>query len=87
LPRLQTDSTLLDAEKHFNFLKNECFGGRSFDMITLFRGSQHGFRASEFHKRVDNKDDILYLIKSDEHNRTFGGYFKVKLTPAAEDTY
>jgi hypothetical protein len=28
LPRLQTDSNLLDAEKHFNFLKNECFGGR-----------------------------------------------------------
>jgi hypothetical protein len=28
LPRLQTDSTLLDAEKHFNFLKNDCLGGR-----------------------------------------------------------
>ena len=55
-------------------------------MITFFRGSEHGFRASEFHKRVDNKDEILYLIKSDEHNRTFGGYFKVKLTPAPDNT-
>jgi hypothetical protein len=87
LPRLQTDSKLLDPEKHFNFIKNECFGGRNFDITTLFRGSEHGFTAAEFHKRVDNHENILYLIKTNEHNRTFGGYFKVKVTKSADDTH
>ena len=30
---------------------------------------------------VDDKDHILYLIKTEEHNRTFGGYFSVELLP------
>jgi hypothetical protein len=47
--KLQTDSVLLDAAKNFNFIKNECFGGRNFEISTLFRGSVDGFSAFGFH--------------------------------------
>ena len=54
--------------------------------MTVFRGSEHGFTAEEFHKRVDNKDDILYVIRTEQHNRTFGGYFKIKMIKSSNDT-
>ena len=55
-------------------------------MSSIFRATEHGFKVGEFHKRVDEKDDILYLIKT-EHNRTFGGYYKVKLTKQSQGKY
>ena len=80
--RLKIDTTtLIDPNKHFNFIKNECFGGRAFEMKRIFSGSQNGFTAAEFHCLVDNNDHIMYIIKS-EHDRTFGGYCSVKLQPS-----
>ena len=55
-------------------------------MTTVFQSAKHGYAASEFHKRVDNLDNILYIVKSEEHNRTFGGYYKIKMIPSANDT-
>jgi len=53
----------------------------------VFRGSEHGFTAAEFHKRVDNKDDILYVIRTEEqYNRTFGGYFKINMIKSSDGT-
>ena len=50
-------------------------------MNKIFRGTEDGFTAAKFHELVANKNDILYLINSDEFNRTFGGYFSVLLKP------
>ena len=36
---------------------------------------------------VDNKDHILYVIQTEQHNRTFGGYLSVKLSSANQDKY
>ena len=77
---------MLDVSRHFNFLKNDCFGGRNFSLTTVFQGTKHGYKASEFHKRVDNLENILYIVKSEEHNRTFGGYYKIKMIPSSDDT-
>ena len=76
-PKLKVDSMMLDAEKHYNFIKNECFGGREFDMNRLFRGTENGFTPAAYHQLVDNKTDILYLISTVEHKRTFGGYYSI----------
>ena len=77
---------MIETDEDFEFLTKECFGGKNFEMKTLFRGTEHGFKKNEFWKRVHNQENVFYLIKS-EHNRTFGGFFKVKLTQAANDTY
>ena len=78
-PKLVIDSKLMDSVKHFDFIKNQCFNGRELSFKKIFRGSEDGFTASKFHSMVDNQDHILYLIQTEQHNRTFGGYFSVNL--------
>ena len=39
----------------------------------LFRASEHGFTAADFHQRCDNKEDTLVLIRT-EFGKTIGGY-------------
>ena len=75
VPQKKINSKYIDSEKHFNFIKNKCFGGREFEIKRVYSTDEHAFTGAAFHKEVDFKDDILYVINS-EHNRTFGGYFK-----------
>jgi hypothetical protein len=44
---------------------------QNFDL--LYRGSLHGFKASDFHKKCDNIPKTLTIIKSTNGN-IFGGY-------------
>ena len=55
-------------------------------MTTVFQGTKHGYTASEYRKRVDNLENILYIVKSEENNRTFGGYYKIKMIPSSNGT-
>jgi hypothetical protein len=48
------------------------------------RGSVDGFSARAFHKKCDNKENMLCLFESDQ-GYVFGGYTKVGFTaPLAE---
>ncbi len=47
--------------------------------MPLFNSIQHGFTRSEFQRIVGDKDSVLYLIKTEEHKRTFGGYYSVRM--------
>ena len=42
----------------------------------LYSGSMHGFEASNFHSRCDNKGPTLTIIKTTQ-GHTFGGYTKI----------
>ena len=47
--------------------------------MPLFNSLQHGFTRTEFQRIVGDKDNVLYLIKTEEHKRTFGGYYSVRM--------
>ena len=40
----------------------------------IYRGSQHGFKAKDFHENCDGKADTLTLIRSSGCSNIFGGY-------------
>jgi len=42
----------------------------------LYRGSEHGFRASYFHAMCDNKGKSLSIVKTDQ-GIVFGGYTNI----------
>ena len=39
----------------------------------LYRASEHGFKASDFHSKCDNKGKTISLIQ-DTNDNVFGGY-------------
>ena len=51
----------------------------------IFRASEHGFKASAFHKNCDNINDTLVLVRS-EFDRTIGGYSHYKWNDERKDT-
>ena len=51
-------------------------------MEPIFRASQHGFKASDFHSRCDNIENTLVLLRN-EYGKTLGGYTPVKWNAAS----
>ncbi len=43
----------------------------------IYRGSDHGFKAVDFHNKCDDKGATLIIIKS-EHQKIFGGFTNVQ---------
>jgi hypothetical protein len=58
----------------------DSFEGRKWTL--LYRGSEHGFRAQNFHERCDGKPNTLTIIQSKEESgfpsRIFGGFTPVR---------
>lgn len=52
------------------------FGGKSFKVELLMRGSAHGFSANAFHELCDGKGPTLSIIES-EQGKVFGGFTTV----------
>ena len=48
----------------------------------LFRASEHGFSADTFHKKCDNKEDTLVLVRTN-FGKTIGGYTHYPWTSAS----
>jgi hypothetical protein len=44
----------------------------------IYRASQDGFEANDFHSKCDQKPNTLMIIKS-EHGNIFGGYTEQKI--------
>ena len=67
---------ILDADT-IQFL-TECTAasGKSVsNMKLLYKATVHGFKASDFHGKCDNKAPTLVIIKNDQ-NQVFGGFTK-----------
>ena len=47
----------------------------------LYKGSEHGFTSSQYHKRCDGKSPLLCIVESNHHS-IFGGY----TTKSSKDT-
>ena len=69
--KIMPDSKIGMKYDEVNFIK-ECFD-RPFETELLYRGSDHGFAAKDFHTKCDNKGANISIIKS-EHGLIFGGY-------------
>jgi hypothetical protein len=52
----------------------------------LLRGSRDGFGATDFHKRCDNKEATVILVKSTT-NHIFGGFAPKSWTSPSSDTW
>ena len=46
----------------------------------IYRGSRDSFKASAYHKKVDNQGTQVVLIISKNHNQIFGGYMDIPET-------
>eukprot|EP01084_Bolivina_argentea_P096495 173475_1 len=74
------ESTILTINDEFDFLKllsNKIPNNKQFNL--LFRASEHGFKANEFHKKCDNNGATISIIKSHFGN-VFGGYTTIPWT-------
>ena len=49
---------------------------KKYKIELIFRGSEDGFAAADFHKKCDEKGTTLIIIKS-EHQKIFGGFTDV----------
>ena len=68
---------LLFLEKRLNEI--EYFSGKKFNFNLLYRATLDGDKASTFHKICDNKNNLLFLIKTNDYLR-FGGFMTQKIT-------
>ena len=50
-------------------------GNKSFITYMLYRGSEHGWKLTDFHSRCDNKGPTISLFKSKDGD-VIGGYSK-----------
>ena len=64
-------------EKRLNEI--EYFSGKKFNFNLLYRATLDGDKASTFHKICDNKNNLLFLIKTNDYLR-FGGFMTQKIT-------
>ena len=68
-----TDSVILAGIKQFKDLMSLCEFSIDQKWNLIYRASQDGVEASQFHSKCDNKPNTLVIIKS-EHGNVFGGY-------------
>lgn len=50
----------------------------------LFRGTEHGFTLPAFHSCIDGKGPLLFVVKSAQYNKVFGGYTSKPWTTPAD---
>jgi hypothetical protein len=79
-PEFSLDSNILVNLKKEFLLLCEFKWNQEFKL--LYRGSLHGFRASDFHTKCDNIPKTVTVIKAAESGNIFGGY-----TEATWDTH
>ena len=70
------DGKLINYQEHAAFFK-ECFENRAFELKRIFRASEHDFTIAKFHELCDNKGPTLFVGKSEQHNKIFGGFISV----------
>ena len=77
-PKPVIDTKLIDLEKELPKLE-EWFDGKKLQLERLYRGSQDGFLAENFHSLCDGKGPTLTVVESEQGKR-FGGYTAVPWT-------
>ena len=75
------DSKIIQNEKEQLLIENRLkqipiFANKKFLTHLLFNSTYHGDRAYTFHKKCDNKNNLLFLIKTKKQLR-FGGFTSV----------
>ena len=48
-------------------------------MTLLYKGSKDGYTADDFLQKCNNKNKLLVLIRSWEHDKVFGGYIDITI--------
>jgi hypothetical protein len=66
------DTKLIDLEKELPKLE-EWFDGKKLHLEKIYRGSEDGFLAENFHKLCDSKSPTLTVVES-SMGKKFGGY-------------
>jgi hypothetical protein len=80
------DGKLINYQEHADFFK-ECFENRAFELKRIFRASEHEFAIAKFHELCDNKGPNLFVGKSEQHEKTFGGFTSVNWNKDRHDNY
>ena len=84
----QIDSKVLELKgtvtKDLEFINKALNNPKQIELI--FRGSEHGFRASEFHRLCDNTEDTFVLVRT-EFGRTVAGYTHYKWNEMPNGNY
>jgi hypothetical protein len=68
-----TDSVILAGSEQFRDLMYLCEFPIDQKWNLIYRATQDGFKASQFHSKCDDKSNTLVIIKS-ENDNIFGGY-------------
>jgi TLD len=55
------------------------------ELELLFRGTRDGFTLPAFHEKLDGNNQLIFFVKSAEHNRVFGGYTALPWTTPKTD--
>ncbi len=72
------DGKLINYQEHAAFFK-ECFENRAFELKRIFRASENEFSIAKFHELCDNTGATLFVGKSEQYEKTFGGFTSVNL--------
>jgi hypothetical protein len=83
---LEIDSKILVEFSTKDLLFKICGFDSSQKWTLLYRGSQHGFKASNFHAKCDNIPKTLTIIKTNKRN-VFGGYTEATWESPTTETW
>lgn len=62
--------------------------GKEVESMTLgFRASFHGCSYRNFHKLLDDKGPVLFIMKSKTYGKTFGGFIDQSFSNSQSSTY
>lgn len=67
-------SKILTTPEQLNLLK-KWLKKEYLNLKLLYRGSRDGFTGSSFHSRCNSKSETITLVKTQNTNKIFGGYF------------
>lgn len=77
------NSNIIDSQDLKSELAKVCEFQINQRFELLYRGSEHNFSWTEFHRKCDNKSPTLVIVKSVD-GCIFGGYTKVNWNPTTE---
>lgn len=83
---MEIDSNILVEFSTKELLFKICDFDLSQKWTLLYRGSQHGFKASDFHAKCDNIPKTLTIIKTNKRN-VFGGYTEATWESPTTETW
>ena len=79
------NSSIIKSESEFSFIKQALESQAKVKSLKLlYRASENGFSASEFHKKCDNIEHTFTIVRT-EFGRTIAGYTPLKWNQKAGD--